>query len=68
MDAALAQLQLAVELAPTLADARFNYGSALAASGRLPEAIAQFEAALERAPDFADAYENLGTALASLQR
>jgi Flp pilus assembly protein TadD len=42
---------------------RYNYGIALAAAGRLPEAIEQFKAALEARPNYPEAHNYLGVAL-----
>ena len=50
------------------AAAHFNYGTALAASGRLEDAIRRYERALQLRPDYAVAHNNLGTALLQLGR
>jgi tetratricopeptide (TPR) repeat protein len=55
-----------VRLKPASAPAHFNYGTALAASGRVEEAVRAYRRALEIRPGYAVAHNNLGTALLQL--
>jgi Flp pilus assembly protein TadD/mono/diheme cytochrome c family protein len=50
-------------LQPNSAPAHFNFGTALAISGRADAAIAQYEQALKIRPDYAQAHNNLAGAL-----
>ena len=65
---AAAHLKEALTQEPDSAAAHFNYGTALAASGRLEDAIRRYERALQLRPDYAVAHNNLGTALLQLGR
>lgn len=58
----------ALEHNPDYAEARVNYGIALAQGKELERAIAQFEETLARTPGFVQAHFNLGMALAMLGR
>ncbi|MGD1098005.1 MAG: tetratricopeptide repeat protein [Bryobacteraceae bacterium] len=64
---AIAHLKTALRLNPDLAVARNGLGSALASSGRWPEAVEQFEAAIQIHPS-PETHTNLGTALMNLGR
>ena len=50
------------------APAHFNYGTALAAAGRLEDAVAQYRRALALRPNYAIAHNNLGSVLLQLGR
>jgi tetratricopeptide (TPR) repeat protein len=63
---AVRHFEAALALKPGSAPAHFNYGTALAAAGRLEDAVTQYQRALSLRPNYAIAYNNLGTAL--LQR
>ena len=65
---AIPHFEAVVKLRPTFAPAYFNYGTALAATGRLEEAVAQYQRALELRPAYAIAHNNLGSALLQLGR
>ncbi len=60
----IAQLQRALALAPTCAEAHNNLGNALAGRGQVDSAIAHYQRALEIKPDYAEAHNNLALALA----
>ena len=62
--AAMAEWQKALELDPLDAKANFNFGLALARTGKLDDAILHFQKAVDTNPDFAIAHNNLGIALA----
>ncbi len=66
--AALQHYANAVGLDPAFAEARHNYGLALAKAGQDAEALAQFSEAVRLKPGFADAHLNLGVALAKQRR
>jgi tetratricopeptide (TPR) repeat protein len=55
-----------MKLKPGVASGPFNYGTALAAAGRLEAAVTQYRQALALRPDYAIAYNNLGNALLQL--
>ena len=55
--------QSSVSLNPTFAEARLNFGNALAADGRPDDAEAQFREALRLKPDLVEAYLGLGSSL-----
>ena len=57
-----------MKLKPDSAAAHFNYGTALAAAGRLDDAVAAYQRALQLRPEYAIAHNNLGTALLQLGR
>jgi tetratricopeptide (TPR) repeat protein len=62
---AIADFRTALRILPTLADAHFNLGLALAKMpGRMPEAISEFQAALREEPRYLRAHIHLGMALA----
>jgi len=64
---AIAEFQTALRILPSLPDAHFNLGLALAKMpGRTPEAIAEFQAALRQEPDNLRAHIHLGMALAEM--
>jgi tetratricopeptide (TPR) repeat protein len=65
---AIPHFQAALNLKPGSAPAHFNYGTALAAAGRVEDAITQYERALVLRPGYAIAHNNLGTALVQLGR
>jgi len=58
----------ALKQKPDAPAAHFNYGTALAASGRLEEAVAEYKRALQLRPEYAIAHNNLGSALLRLGR
>jgi Tfp pilus assembly protein PilF len=65
---AAAHFEAALQLKPDSAAAHFNYGTALAASGRLDDAVVEYQRALQLRPEYAIAHNNLGTALLQLGR
>ena len=65
---AIPHFEAALAMKRDSAQAHFNYGSALAAAGRLEAAVAQYQRALTLRPDYAIAHNNLGTALLQLGR
>ena len=65
---AVRHFEAALKLKPGTAPAHFNYGTALAAAGRLEEAVTQYQRALVLRPGYAIAHNNLGTALLQLGR
>ena len=65
---AVRHFEAALALKPGTAPAHFNYGTALAAAGRLDDAVTQYQRALALRPNYAIAHNNLGTALLQLGR
>ncbi len=65
---AVPHFEAALTLKPGSAPAHFNYGTALAAAGRLEDAVTQYQRALALRPNYAIAHNNLGTALLQLGR
>ena len=65
---AVRHFEAALALKPGMAPAHFNYGTALAAAGRLDDAVTQYQRALALRPNYAIAHNNLGTALLQLGR
>jgi tetratricopeptide (TPR) repeat protein len=65
---AIPHFESAMILKPGSAPAHFNYGTALAAAGRLDDAVTQYRRALALRPHYAVAHNNLGTALLQLGR
>ena len=65
---AVPHFEAALALKPGSAPAHFNYGTALAAAGRLDDAVTQYQRALALRPNYAIAHNNLGTALLQLGR
>ena len=65
---AAAHFEATLKLKPDSAAAHFNYGTAVAASGRLDDAVAAYQRALQLRPEYAIAHNNLGTALLQLGR
>lgn len=65
IDDAIAQLQEALRLDPSLAEAHSNLGSALRSQGKLDEAVSHFREAIAIAPRLAEAHNNLGVARAA---
>jgi tetratricopeptide (TPR) repeat protein len=65
---ALAQYEVALRTNPDSADAHYNFGNALAQSGRFIEALGEYKIAIQLKPDFAPAHNNLGNALLQLGR
>jgi tetratricopeptide (TPR) repeat protein len=61
--AAIPLLKQALDSNPGDAAVHNSYGSALAASGHLPEAVAQYRKATGLSPDYPDAHNNLASAL-----
>ncbi|MFI3269672.1 MAG: tetratricopeptide repeat protein [Rikenellaceae bacterium] len=57
---ALADLQQAIELHPTLAYSHYNLGGLLVIQGKLPEAYEAYSEAIRHYPNFAEAYYNRG--------
>ncbi|MFR9619952.1 MAG: tetratricopeptide repeat protein [Rikenellaceae bacterium] len=57
-NSAIADIERAIELHPTLAYSHYNYGGILAASGMLPEAYDAYTKAIELYSEFAEAYYN----------
>ena len=66
--AAIPLLKQALESNPGDAVVHNSFGSALAATGRLPEALAQYRRAVALSPDYPEAHNNLATALAQSGR
>jgi len=67
-DRALAHLDAALQIDPTLISAHYNIATALLAAGRRDAAIEHLRRAIQLRPDFAAAHVNLGTALRQIQR
>jgi Flp pilus assembly protein TadD len=67
-DAAIPLLKQALESNPGDAVVHNSYGSALAATGHLPEAVAQYRMATALSPDYPDAHNNLALALVQTGR
>ncbi len=67
-DAALTQVQEALQIEPDYAEAHYNWGVALAGLGRPEEAVAHYQKALRLEPDHAKAHDGWGTALQLLGR
>ncbi len=65
---AASHFAVVLKLRPDSAAAHFNYGTSLAAAGRLDDAVAAYQRALQLRPDYATAHNNLGTALLHLGR
>jgi tetratricopeptide (TPR) repeat protein len=68
LDAALADYNKAVELAPDVTDPYLNRGAALEGLGRWEDAIADYNRVLEMDPKDAMAYNNRGNAEAGLRQ
>jgi spermidine synthase/Tfp pilus assembly protein PilF len=68
VDAALADLENAVDTMPQHAVAHHHLGTALSENGRLEEALPQFSQALDQRPDYPAARLNLGVTLLRLGR
>ena len=62
-EAAIPLLKQALAQSPGDAVVHNSFGSALAATGHLPEAVAQYRKATELSPDYPDAHNNLASAL-----
>jgi tetratricopeptide (TPR) repeat protein len=62
-ETALPLLKEALAQSPGDAVVHNSYGSALAATGHLPEAVAQYRKATALSPDYPDAHNNLASAL-----
>jgi serine/threonine protein kinase/Flp pilus assembly protein TadD len=67
-DEAAPFFMVAVALRPDSPGARFNFGLALAAKGRLDEAPVAFRRAIDLKPDYAEAFSALGDVLVSKGR
>ncbi len=67
-EAALPLLRRALTESPGDAVVHNSYASALAATGRLPEAIAQYRKATTLSPDYPEAHNNLASALVQAGR
>jgi tetratricopeptide (TPR) repeat protein len=65
-DLAIAELETAVALDPTMHAARYNLGLALLDRGRVEEAATRFREAMTLRADYAEAHCNLGHCLAEL--
>jgi len=65
---AVRHFEAALDLKSGSPAAHFNYGTALAAAGRLEDAVAQYQRALALRPTYAIAQNNLGSALLQLGR
>lgn len=65
---AATHFEAVLKLRPGSAAANFNYGTALAASGRLDDAVAAYQRALQLRPAYGIAHNNLGTAFLQLGR
>ena len=63
LDAAIEQLEKALEIRPNYLKALNNLGAALAGRGRVDEAIVRYQQALAIDPQHADTHNNLGVAL-----
>jgi len=68
MDAALLQLQKAVEILPDFPDAHNNLGDCFFQQGRMGDAISQYQEVLETKPNSADTRVNLGNCFFRLGR
>ncbi|PYR37059.1 MAG: hypothetical protein DMF90_08105, partial [Acidobacteria bacterium] len=66
VEAALAELREAIQLAPQFPDAQYNLGAALLARGAKTDAIAAYRRAIELNADYAEAHNNLGVVLESM--
>ena len=66
VEAALAELCEAIQLAPQFPDAQYNLGAALLARGAKTDAIAAYRRAIELNADYAEAHNNLGVVLESM--
>jgi tetratricopeptide (TPR) repeat protein len=62
-DLAAAQFEVVVALQPQSAEARYNLGTALLASGKAAAAIEQYEQAVRIRPDYGSVHNNWGRAL-----
>lgn len=62
METALAALEIAVEINPSLAESRTNLGNIYLQKDKIEEAIYQYEAALKINPSDAKTHNNLGNA------
>ena len=67
-DLAAVHFEAVVKLQPESAEARYNFGTALLAGGKVPEAIEQYEHALRIRPAYAAVHNNWGRALVQLAR
>jgi tetratricopeptide (TPR) repeat protein len=68
LDEAIAHYQAALDQDPNFAEARYNYGAALARASRIQDAVAQWQAAIRIKPDFAEAHYNLAVIYARQDR
>jgi tetratricopeptide (TPR) repeat protein len=66
LDQAIEHYQAALHIKPDYVRAHTDLGSALAKSGRVPEAMAEFHAALALDPDLAIPHNNLGNTYAQI--
>ncbi len=66
IDSALLALERAVEINPTLSEARSNLGNIYLTKGQVTEAINQYRAALKINPNDAKTHNNLGNAYVQL--
>ncbi len=62
----LRKYRAAIKIAPDLAAAHYNFGSALAQTGRVDDAVAEYRLAIKADPHLAQAHNDLGVLLAQM--
>ncbi len=68
LDDAIAALQLAVKIAPSMGEAHANLGNAYSKRGSLGQALEAYRNGAALAPDYAPLHYNLGVSLAKAKR